>query len=149
MQQEIWYSEHFYISTRKEDLQIDVIHEFLSQEAYWCKNIALETVQRSIENSLTFGVYEIATDKQVGYAKIITDFATIAYLGDVFIVESHRGKGLSKWLLEIIMEYVPLQGLRRWILGTRDAHELYQKYGWQPIASPERWMEIYNPAVYA
>ncbi len=139
--------EGFYISTDKRELDIDAIHEFLSTKAYWCLNIPKEKVQTSIDNSLCFGVYQ--EKKQIGFARVITDFSTIAYLGDVYIVEEKRGHGISKWLIETIMNYPELQGLRRWILLTGDAHELYRKYGWTDIADPAKWMELHNKNVYS
>ena len=137
----------YLISTDKEKLDLDEIHEFLSTKAYWCLNIPKEKVRTAIENSFCFGVYNL--EKQIGFARIITDFATIAYLGDVYILEEHRGKGISKCLVETIMNHSELQGLRRWILLTGDAHELYRKFGWKDIASPDKWMELHNPNVYS
>lgn len=136
----------FSISTSKDKLDINSIHEFLSTKAYWALNIPKSRVQTSIENSLCFGVYH--GEKQIGFAKVISDFSTIAYLGDVYIVEEYRGKGLSKWLIETIMTYPKLQGLRRWILLTGDAHGLYRQFGWTDIADPARWMELHNKNVY-
>lgn len=141
------YKDQFSISTDKSKLDIDSIHEFLSTKAYWCLNIPKQKVQTAIENSLCFGVYE--ADKQVGFARVITDFSTIAYLGDVYILEEYRGKGLSKWLMETIMNHEDLQGLRRWILLTGDAHELYRQYGWTNIADPTKWMELHDKNVYS
>lgn len=141
------YKHEYHISTDKGKLDVDAIHEFLSTKAYWCLNIPKEKVKNAIENSFCFGVYQ--NKKQVGFARVITDFSTIAYLGDVYILEEHRGKGLSKWLIETIMDHSELQGLRRWILLTRDAHELYRKFGWTDIAEPARWMEIRNQNVYS
>jgi GNAT superfamily N-acetyltransferase len=103
-------------------------------------------VDRSIENSLCFGVY--AGQEQVGFARVITDFTTFAYLGDVFILEGSRGKGLAVWLMEVIMGHPSLQNLRRWMLATRDAHGLYEKFGWRPLANPERIMEIVDLDIY-
>lgn len=140
------FKNQFNISTDPARLDIDAIHHFLSTKAYWCLNIPKETVATSIKNSLCFGVYE--NEKQIGFARIITDMATIAYLGDVYILEAYRGKGLSKWLMETIMCYPNLQGLRRWILLTGDAHELYRQYGWNNIADPTRWMELHNKNIY-
>jgi len=137
----------YLITTDKAKMDIAFIHHFLSTEAYWCKNIPLETVQRAIDHSLNFGVFH--HDRQVGYARIISDLATICYLGDVFIIPEHRGKGLSKWMMEQVMAHPDLKGLRRWILLTRDAHELYKQSGWKAIAHPERWMEIHDPNVYS
>ena len=134
------------ISTDKNELNMGFIHGFLSKEAYWCMGIPLETVKRAIANSLCFGVYY--GDEQVGFARVITDYATIAYLGDVFIVSAHRGKGLSKRMMETIMGHPELQGLRRWILLTADAHELYRQFGGKDIKSPEKWMEVVDSEVY-
>lgn len=140
------YKNEFCISTDKTKLDIDSTHEFLSTKAYWCLNIPKTKVQTQIQNSMCFGVYE--NEKQIGFARVITDFAAIAYLGDVYILEEYRGKGLSKWLIETIMSHPDLQGLRRWILLTRDAHELYRKFGWTNISDPTRWMEVHNKNVY-
>jgi GNAT superfamily N-acetyltransferase len=136
----------FSISTNKQLLNVAFVHSYLSQESYWAKGIPLHVVQRSVDNSLCFGVYHLGT--QIGFARIITDFATVAYLGDVFISDQYRRLGLSKWLIETIQSHPELQGLRRWILLTADAHSLYQKYGWQNIASPDRWMERHFTNVY-
>lgn len=134
------------ISTDKSELDVNAIHHFLSTRAYWCLNIPLEIVKRSIDNSLTFGLYRGSV--QVGFARVISDYATIAYLGDVYILEEYRGQGLSKWLMETIMHHPDLQGLRRWILLTGDAHELYKQYGWTEIANPENWMELAKKDIY-
>src|SRR4030081_3562728 len=138
--------DEFSISTDRDKLDLELIHGFLSKEAYWSQNIPLATVKRSIENSLNFGLYH--GDRQIGYARVITDYATIAYLGDVFVIPAYRGKGLSKWLMQQVSDHPDLQGLRRWLLLTRDAHELYKKFGWQPIQSPDRYMERFDPDVY-
>ncbi|WP_130733952.1 GNAT family N-acetyltransferase [Flavobacterium sp. J27] len=138
--------EAFYISTDKEMLDIEAIHDFLSTKAYWSLHIPKETVIKSIENALCFGVYY--EHKQIGFARIITDYATIAYLGDVYIVEAYRGNGLSKWLLETVMNHPELQGLRRWILLTGDAHGLYRQYGWTDIVDATKWMELHHKNVY-
>jgi GNAT superfamily N-acetyltransferase len=137
--------EDYLISTDKALLDLKVIHDFLSQ-SYWAAGIPVEIVQSSIANSLCFGVYK--GSRQIGFARIITDFATFAYLADVFILEEFRGQGLSKWLMEIIVSHPDLQGLRRWMLATRDAHELYRRYGFNEINIPERWMEKHFPDVY-
>ena len=140
------YRDEFCISTSKSKLDISAIHEFLSTKAYWCLNIPKEKVQTAIENSLCFGVYY--DEKQVGFARVISDFSTVAYLGDVYIREEYRGKGLSKWLMDTIMNHPNLQGLRRWILLTGDAHDLYRKFGWTDIADPSKWMELHHKNVY-
>lgn len=134
------------ISADKSKLQIKVIHGFLSK-SYWAKDIPLEIVQRSIENSLGFGVYH--GNEQVGFARVISDFATFAYLGDVFILEEHRGKGLSKELMKVVFSHPQLQGLRRFCLGTRDAHKLYEQFGFHVIKKPELWMEIKQENIYS
>jgi GNAT superfamily N-acetyltransferase len=136
----------FLLSTDPERLDVDVIHGFLTN-CYWAKGISREVVAQSIERSLCFGVYD-GTDAQVGFARVVSDFATVAYLGDVFVLESHRGRGLSKWMMECVMQHPALQGLRRWILLTRDAHGLYAQFGFTPVKAPERYMELHRPDVY-
>jgi GNAT superfamily N-acetyltransferase len=136
----------FLISTQRARLDLDVIHGFLAS-SYWAKGIPRETVARSMENALCFGIYD-STGAQVGFARVVTDYATVAYLGDVFVLESHRGHGLSKWLMECILRHPALQNLRRWILLTRDAHGLYSQFGFKPLESPERYMELHRPHVY-
>ena len=138
--------DEFLVSTDPTRLDLDVIHGFLSS-CYWAKGIPREVVARSIEHSLCFGVYD-GGGAQVGFARVISDFATVAYLGDVFVLETHRGRGLSKFLMESITQHPELQGLRRWILLTRDAHELYAQFGFTPIARPANYMELHNPDVY-
>lgn len=136
----------FIISTDKSRLDIEMIHRFLSNDAYWSKNIPKSVVERSIGNAFCFGVY--LGNQQVGFAKVITDYATIAYLGDVFILPEWRGRGLSVWLMETIMGHPELQGLRRWILLTSDAHRLYEKFGWKQIEDPTKWMDLHDKKVY-
>jgi GNAT superfamily N-acetyltransferase len=133
------------VSTDSTRLDLDLIHQFLTN-AYWSEGIPREVVARSIENSLCFGVFE--GQRQVGFARVITDYSTYAYLADVFIVESHRGRGLAKFLMECITKNPELQGLRRWTLATRDAHSLYAKFGFEPLAKPDRFMELHDPEVY-
>ena len=136
----------FLISTDRAHLDLDVIHGFLTN-CYWAKGIPREIVARSIEHSLCFGVYD-GSGAQVGFARVVSDFATVAYLGDVFVLESHRGRGLSQGLMECITQHPALRGLRRWILLTRDAHGLYKKFGFTPVKSPDRYMELHDPSVY-
>jgi len=133
-----WRRGDYFISADKSRLDLTVIHDFLTT-SYWAAGIPIETVKKSIEHSLAFGVYK--EGKQVGFARVITDFATFAYIGDVFILEDYRGQGLSKWLMEVIANYPELQGLRRWVLLTRDAHRLYRKTGFTEPQNPERYME--------
>jgi GNAT superfamily N-acetyltransferase len=136
----------FLISTRRERLNLDVIHSFLTN-CYWANDIPREVVARSIQHSLCFGIYE-GTGAQVGFARVVSDFATVAYLGDVFVLESHRGRGLSKWLMECVIQHPALENLRRWILLTRDAHGLYSQFGFTPVKAPERYMELHRSNVY-
>ena len=131
---------NYSISTEKGKLQIGVIHNYLSTQSYWAKYIPLEIVERSIENSFCFGVY--FKDEQIGFARVITDFAVFAYLADVFILETHRKKGLSKLLMQYIMSHPKLQGLRVFALKTKDAHGLYKQFGFNVSANPENSMEI-------
>jgi GNAT superfamily N-acetyltransferase len=136
----------FVISTDPARLDLDVIFNFLTN-CYWAKGIPREVVARSVEHALCFGIYD-GSGAQVGFARVVSDFSTVAYLGDVFVVESHRGRGLSKWMMECILQHPALQNLRRWILLTRDAHELYRKFGFTALKSPERYMELHRPDVY-
>ncbi|MGC1978121.1 MAG: GNAT family N-acetyltransferase [Candidatus Sulfotelmatobacter sp.] len=136
----------FLISTSRERLSLDVVHGFLTN-CYWAKGIPREVVARSIEHALCFGIYD-GEGAQVGFARVISDFATIAYVGDVFVVETHRGRGLGKWLMQCIVQHPALQNLRRWILTTRDAHGLYSQFGFAPVKAPERFMELHQPNVY-
>lgn len=136
----------FLISTSRERLDLDVVHGFLTK-CYWAKGIPREIVARSIEHALCCGIYN-GEGAQVGFARVISDFATIAYVGDVFVLETHRGQGLGKWLMQCITQHPALQNLRRWILTTRDAHGLYSQVGFTPVKAPERFMELHRPNVY-
>jgi GNAT superfamily N-acetyltransferase len=127
-------------------LDMDVIHGFLAN-CYWSRGISRELLERALRNSLCFGVYEDGA--QVGFARVVTDQATFAYLADVFVLESHRGRGIAKQLVAAIAADSRLQGLRRWVLVTRDAHPLYAQFGFKPLAAPDRFMELHNPDVYA
>ncbi len=133
--------DDFLISTDPRKLQIEVIHKFLSN-SYWAKGVAFETVKKSVENSFCFGIYK--ENNQIGFARVITDFTTFAYLADVFILEEFRGLGLSKWLLQVIIEYPELQNIRSWMLKTEDAHGLYKKFGFDKPEKVYRIME-YRP----
>jgi GNAT superfamily N-acetyltransferase len=134
-----WQYEEFTISTDSEKLQLDVIHKYLSEESYWAQGRAFEVTERAIENSLSFGVYQGET--QAGFARVVTDRATFAWVADVFILPEYRGKSLSKRLMEAILSHPELQGLRRWVLATKDAHGLYVQFEFTPMKFPERWME--------
>ncbi len=129
----------FTISTNKSLLQIDVINNFL-ESSYWANNRSKEKTLKAIENSICFGVYH--NQKQIGFARVVSDCAVIAYIADVFILEEYRGKGLSKWLMQTMLSHPDLQDLRRWILATKDAHGLYAQFGFQPFVFSERWMEL-------
>lgn len=133
------------ITTDMRRLDLHAIHAFLSQ-TYWSPGIPLAVLKKAIENSLAFGVFR--GQEQIGFARVVTDKATFAYLADVYILEAHRGKGLSKRLLEEIHAHAELQGLRRFLLATRDAHGLYAQFGFQPLANPSRMMEKWNPDAY-
>jgi GNAT superfamily N-acetyltransferase len=133
------------ISTDPGRLDRESIHAFL-RESYWAPGIPRDVVDRSIDNALCFGIYD--GERQVGFARVVTDRSTFAYLADVFVLESHRGRGLSKWLMEVIRGHPELQGLRRWSLATRDAHGLYEQFGFRRPAHPDRLMEIVDPDVY-
>lgn len=134
------------ISHQFEEQNIRTIHGFLAT-SYWAKGIPLNTLQKALKNSLCFGVFTEAGE-QVGFARVITDYATFAYLADVFVVEKHRGRSLSVWLMDEIHRHPDLQGLRRMLLATSDAHGLYQQYGFNSLSSPSVFMEIWQPDVY-
>lgn len=141
--------EEYEISTDKKRLDLSMVHNFLANESYWAAGIPLEVMKKSIDNSLCFGAYH--QGRQVGFARVVTDYATTAYVGDVFIIESYRGRGLGKRLIKTIVDHPELEGLRLWFLGTRDAHDLYRKYGFKKVAETpamERLMAILNPDVY-
>lgn len=141
-----WQKDEFTISTDKNLLQIDAIHKFLTEESYWAQERTREQTATAIINSLCFGVY--AGEKQIGFARVISDFATFAYIGDVYVTEEFRGRGLSKWLMKTIVNYPDLQNLRRWVLATKDAHSLYEKFGFHELKHPARWMEKPTPNAY-
>ena len=134
-----WRRGDYLISTDPRRVDVEAVHRFLTA-SYWAEGIPIEVVRRSIEHSLCFGIYK--GGEQAGFARVITDYATFAYIGDVFVLEAHRGQGLSKWLMSAIREHPELQGFRRWVLATRDAHTLYSRFGFAPLRHPETWMEI-------
>ena len=136
---------HFTITTAQEKLDVEFIHAFLTR-SYWAEGIPRDVIKRSIEGALCFGVFE--NNRQIGFARMITDKATFAYLADVFIIEEYRGRGLSKWLMEVIMSHPSLQGLRRMMLATRDAHGLYEKFGFTALQNVDRWMQKHDPDIY-
>jgi len=134
------------ITCDKARLDTGAIHSFLSQ-SYWSPGIPRAIVERAIANSLCFGV--LHESQQVGFARVVTDKATFAYLADLYILPEHRGKGLARRLMDQLIRHPDLQGLRRMLLATRDAHALYAKFGFRPLAAPERFMEVHNPNAYA
>lgn len=136
----------YVFSNDKQKLQAEVIHHYLSKESYWAQNIPRELVERSIAGSECFGVYH--DNRQVGFARVITDHTSFGYLADVFILSEHRGKGLSRELMAFIMAYPPFKQFRRFMLATRDAHGLYKKFGFTPLSTPERFMELKPFEVY-
>ena len=136
---------NFLISTDQDRLDIDAIHAYLSR-SYWAEGIPIETVTKSIGESLCFGLFDTCT--QVGFARVITDKATFAYLCDVYVLETHQGQGLGTWLMETVCSHPDLQGLRRFVLITRDAHGLYKKFGFTQLEAPGLYMEIARPKIY-
>ena len=140
-----WQRGEYSISTDRNRLDIRVIHDFISNQSYWAQGRPLETVQRSLDNSLNFGLHE--NDRLIGFARIVTDYATFAWIADVFMLPEHRGQGLSKWLMEVIVSHPDLQGFRRWVLATKDAHSLYAGFGFIALHRPERWMERPDPSM--
>lgn len=145
-----WEKDQYLISTDKSLLQIDRIHKFLSTEAYWCLDIPKKIVEASISSSLCFGLYDTkaSIQEQIGYARIISDGATFAWLCDVYVENNYRGNGLSKWLMECVFSHPDLQNLRRICLATKDAHELYKKFGFKVTETPQNWMEIKDNDLY-
>jgi hypothetical protein len=150
IQNKSWEKENFFISTDKAFLQVDRIHKFLANEAYWSKDIPQLLVEKSIENSLCFGLYDISKNhkEQIGYARIVTDYASFAWLCDVYVENSFRKKGLSKWLMECVLSHPDLKNLRRICLATKDAHGLYAKFGFEVTKTPDNWMEIKDNDLY-
>ncbi|HTK20887.1 MAG TPA: GNAT family N-acetyltransferase [Mucilaginibacter sp.] len=143
MNDEVFLEKGFLISTDKTLLDLGVIYNYLDKESYWAKGIAVERLKTAIEHSICFGVYH--HKKQIGFARVITDQATFAYIADVFILSEYRKQGLSKWLIQTIRTYPVLQGLRRWMLATADAHGLYSQFDFAAITNADRWMEIFTP----
>jgi len=140
-----WRKDGYLISTDKSKIDIATVHRFLSQ-TYWAEGIPIEIVKRGVDNSLCFAIYR--GERLIGFARVITDFATFAYLADVFILPEERGKRLSKWLMRVILDHPRLQGLRRFTLATRDAHGLYAQFGFTLFDKPERWMQRHAPDIY-
>jgi len=144
-----WTRDPYLVSDERARLDLDAVHAFLTR-SYWAPGIPRELVERSIENSIPFGLFRLdgAHERQVGFARVITDRATFAYLSDVYVIEEERGSGLGKFLLECVHAHPELQGLRRWLLVTRDAQGLYRKLGWRVVPEPEKHMEILRRDIY-
>ena len=140
-----WSKGEFRVSTDPARLDIETIHAFLST-SYWATGVPEAVVRRSIEGSLPFGLYHGA--RLIGFARVISDYTTFAYLADVFVLPEYRAQKLGVWLIEVIMNHPELQGLRRWSLATRDAHDLYAKFGFTPLKDPSRFMELHRPDIY-
>src|SRR5262245_16572910 len=135
----------FTISTDRDRLDLNAVHSYLVQ-SYWAEGIPLEILRKAVAESHCYGLYREA--EQIGFARVVTDRATFAYLCDVYVLEAFRGRGLGKWLMQVVMEHPDLQGLRRFVLVTRDAHELYRPFGFTSLANPGGFMEIHNPRIY-
>ena len=135
-----------FVSTDPALLDLAVIHDYLSNRSYWALGISREQQQRALDGSLCFGLYD--GSRQIGLARVVTDRATFAWLCDVFVLEAYRGRGLSKWLIECVLASPALCGLRRFLLGTRDAHGLYSRFGFTPLSDPTRFMEVFRPDLY-
>ena len=147
MEQREWRRGEYAISNDRARLDVRAVHEFLSTRSYWAQGRDFETVRRAVENSLPFGLYR--EGRQIGFARVVTDYATFAWLADVYVLDEFRGEGLGKWLVEVILSHPELQNFRRWILGTRDAHELYRRFGFREIEQPQFYMhklEAASPA---
>lgn len=145
MNNDAFIKKGFLISTNKDLLQVDLIFDYLNDDSYWAQGIPREKLEKGIANSLCFGVYQ--QNVQAGFARVVTDYGTFAYICDVFILPDFRQKGLSKWLMQTIVKHPDLQGLRRWSLATLDAQGLYEQFGFSQVANPDRWMEIFNPYI--
>lgn len=145
MNDDAFIKKGYQISNDKTLLDFDVIFNYLDQQSYWAKGMPPEKLKKAINGSLCFGVYKNGV--QAGFARLVTDTATFAYLCDVFILPAHQGMGLSKWMMQTIMAHPDLQGLRRWSLATLDAHGLYKQFGFSEITFPERWMQIFTPFI--
>ncbi|MFN2563393.1 MAG: GNAT family N-acetyltransferase [Gemmatimonadaceae bacterium] len=142
-----WSRGQFEVDTDPGRVDLSVVHDFLSRQSYWAAGIPRAVVERAVRHSIVFGLYHGV--RQVGFARVITDRATFAYVADVFVIDTYRGQGLGKWLMECVSAHPALQGLRRWLLATRDAHGLYRQAGWESLRDPTLFMERSDPNVYA
>lgn len=141
-----WVHGDYELTADQSRIDTDAVHRYLSEESYWARGIPREIVVRSMQHSMCFAI--LCGGQTIGFARVTSDRATVAYLGDVFVLPAHRGKGLSKWMVSCITAHPQLQGLRRWMLATADAHGLYAQFGFTAMKAPERWMERHDPAVY-
>ena len=142
----MWHKDNYTITTNPDDLQVEAILDYLQNFSYWAKDRTADHMENIIANSLCFGLYK--DKKQVGFARVVTDYATFAYLGDVYVLPELQGNGLGTWLMKVVIEHPNLQGFRRWVLATRDAHRLYKNFGFSELKHPERWMEKAAPDAY-
>jgi len=142
MNDKYFFEKGYSISTDKSLIDFGAVYNYLENESYWAKGVTAERLRKAIDNSMCFGIYK--DGKQAGFARVVTDKATFAYLCDVFVLDAYRGIGLSKWLMQTIREHPELKGLRRWSLATSDAHGLYHQFGFVPLSKPENWMEVYT-----
>jgi len=140
---DLYLAKGFTISADKTLLNFNFIYDFLDNQSYWAKGISEEKLQKAIENSVCFGLYH--DEQQIGFARVITDQSTFAYLADVFIISDFRKQGLSKWLMQTILAFADFQDIRRWLLATADAQNLYAKFGFEPLNNPDRFMQIFTP----
>ena len=138
-----WQQGEYTVSTDKSRLNIETVHTFISRDSYWAQGRKRETMERAIAHSECFGLYR--GEEQVGFARVVTDYATFAWIADVFVLPPHRGQGLAQWVIECILAHPKLQGLRRFVLATRDAHEVYRRSGFAELEAPERWMSRIGP----
>lgn len=139
-----WQNGDFTISTDRAKLDYETIYRFFNEHSYWATGRSMERIRKSIEHSLPFGVHH--NGKMIGFGRIVTDYATFAWIADVFVLPEYRGKGLGKWLMDVMVNHPELQGFRRWVLATKDAHSLYERIGFTPLLKPDRWMERHDPA---
>lgn len=141
-----WRKDQYVLTTDVARFDMDVLFRFISEESYWARGMTRGTFERAVKHSLCFGLFE--AERQIGFGRVVSDFASVAYLKDVFILQDFRGRGLSKWMMECILSHPDLQVIRRWLLVTADAQELYKKFGFTPLKVPEKFMELHNPEVY-
>ncbi len=141
-----WHKDGLTINTEIAQEDIDVIQRYLNEESYWARERTREQTETAIRHSICFGVYD--GQRIVGFARVVSDRATFAYIGDVFVLDDYRGRGLSKWLMATMLDHPELQNLRRWVLATRDAHGLYSQFGFEALKHPDRWMELPAPNAY-